>query len=207
MVRLNAGLGLLLHRKATIEVAQQIEKLLKEHPRRLAPSATGGGLAIQHSEATHRPDVPNFPEALDLVGRLRLAYVLAAAGFPLPQEMLERWLVESRWNVSSMSAHLLLSEGGVQAAQVVRGCLRHPDARIRFQSAMLLATFCHDEEALDRLIEDFPALQQDQQWQVLDAAGSTGSRRLLPLLTQALVTPSPATRIIAASSILQVLYH
>jgi hypothetical protein len=62
-----------------------------------------------------------------------------------------------------------------------------------------------DEEALDHLVEAAGTGDIETELQVMDAAGSLGSRVFLPFLAKKLADPSPQIRQTAASSLLQIL--
>lgn len=205
LLRMNALIGLLSHR---VDTEQNLQKLLVEITQldeRVMPLKGGSHLSIAPSEAGHLPQIPNFPEALDLMVRLRLAHLVKSCGGPLPTQQISKWLEERRWGLSSAAAQLLLTEGDAEAAQSVKRLMDHPSQKVRLQAALVLAAVGRDESALDQLLAAGPIQDPEVEAQILEAAGSLATRRLMPLLTQKLSDPSPSVRVTAASSLLQVL--
>jgi HEAT repeat protein len=205
-MRINARIGCLMHRQQPALHLERLQEELAELNERIMPLQQSSGLlAIGPSEVGHFPGIPNLPEAMDLMARLRLAHLIRACGGRLPVEQITSWLEERRWGLSAAAAQLLVSEGDAAAAQVVRDMLQHSSPRVRFQAAMVLAVVARDEAALDDLVEAAHSQDPEIELQVVGAAGSLASRKLLPFLVRKLADPSPQMRLQAASSILQIL--
>jgi HEAT repeat protein len=205
LMRMNACVGCLAHRHQLSHHLAQLLEELQQLDERIMPLRSAGLATIGPSEIGHVPGVANLPEAMDLMARLRLSHLIRAVGGPLPTEQLARWLDETRWSLSAASAQMLLSEGDAQAAQMVKNILDHANPKVRLQAALVLAIVGKDEEALEHLVQAAQTGDMEIELQVMDAAGSLGSRVFLPFLSKKLADPSPQIRQVAASSLLQIL--
>jgi len=206
-MRINALLALLAFRCDIAQVGTQLQQELDSLDQRVMSIDGGCLLAIAPSEVRHHPGISNYPEAVDLMTRLRMMHVLRCAGIDPDYHTLIRWLGDARWGLSAAAAQFMLSEGNSDAVAVVQGLLSHPDEHIRLEAALVVASVGRDEAALPVLKQMLSTADPQQKERIIEAAASLGAQELLPDLMAFLVDQSPMMRVSAASAILQILYH
>ncbi|CCB87018.1 MULTISPECIES: HEAT repeat domain-containing protein [Parachlamydia] len=206
-VRLNAALGL-IHQQIDVEKACAIlEEGLKEHPERWMWEEFGVFKALAASTIKHDEDIPCYPESVDQSTRLEILNILAIMESPKAQEAIKHFLKEKRWGVSGMASILLLTEGDEEALSIIETLIDDPDPQIHIQAALILALWGRGEKAINTLQAAYPQASRDLKEKILEGLGRVGSETSIPFLIEQLEEPFQSLRIIAASSLLQCLYH
>jgi HEAT repeat protein len=154
------------------------------------------------STLKHIDEIPQYPEAVNQLTRLEILNVLAILRHPFAQNAIKTFVLEKKWGLTGISAALLLTEGDDSALDLVQNLLKDPDPKVRFQSALILATWGKGIEALSTLEEAYAESDRDTKEKILEGICKVGSPASLPFLIERLNEPYPSLRLIAAAGIL-----
>ncbi len=155
----------------------------------------------------HIDGVPNYPGAIDQWTRLDILSVLSMLQYPHAQEAIREFLQSHAWSTSAMAATILIEEGDDKALEAVRDLLKDPNEKIRIQAALILGFLGADPDTIPILQEAYPQVDRETQVQILEALGHIGDMQALPFLLSIFDTPFQNLRVVAASAIIQCLYH
>lgn len=206
-VKLNLGVGLIQERIDPELGAQGIYEVITRHKGRLAETDFGKFSAIGPCNVNHRPDIPHYPEAVNQMTRLELLNLLAIQKYPKAMDAVLDFLNERPWGVSGAASALLLTEGDEEALELIRQLLKNGVEKVQLQAALILALWGNDPEALETLQRLYFKVAIDKKEQILEALGKIGDDSALPFLVERLKAPQAMIRMIAATAILQTLYH
>jgi HEAT repeat protein len=209
-VKVNLALGLIGQRLQIREACDILHTALQEgretiwmwdeqtipHFRSLAPSS------VRHIE-----QIPHYPIVVDRFVRLELLSVLSMMRDEKAQAAIKQFLRYDAWGISGAAAATLLMEGDEEAAELVRGLLTDSDDKIRVQAALLLAMLGGDPEAVKVLQAAYPNVDRETKIYILEAIARVGDRSSLPFLLKILDEPYQVLRVVAASAMIQCLYH
>lgn len=162
---------------------------------------------ILPSKVGHIPDIPHYPEAVDQKVRLLLMNQLAILRYPGVEAAIKNYLKSQTFGMTFAACKALLEEGVEDSAAIIESLLDDPDEKIRIQAALILGMLGGHESAVDVLQKAYPKLDRELKMAVLEALGHLGSKKSLPFLTALLDDPFNVIRIIAASSLIQCIYH
>lgn len=206
-VRLNLALALVRNGINEEEGLQAIYEAVMTHPEKWMTKELGRFEAIVPCDVAHRADISNYPEALNQITRLNLLNLLAVKEHPGALQAATRFLKERPWGITGAASTLLLKEGNEEALVLIRELLNDPSEKVQLQAALLLAAWGNDVEALMTLQRLYPKALRHQKENIVEAVGRIGDPAGLPFLIQCLNDPHQTLRMVAASSILQILYH
>jgi HEAT repeat protein len=206
-VRLNLALALVRNGIQEEIGLEAIFEAVMYHPEKWMTKELGRFEAIVPCDAPHRADIPGYPEALNQTTRLEILNLLAVKEHHGALEAATHFLKERPWGVTGAASALLLTEGDEEALALIRALLNDPSEKIQLQAALLLAAWGNDPEALMTLQKLYPGALRRQKEQIVEAVGRIGDKGGLPFLIKCLEDPHQTLRMIAASSILQTLYH
>jgi HEAT repeat protein len=206
LVRLNLGIGLVWQRKELGLARQAILSALDKKMDRLSWAHEGIFSYVGKAKTAHVPGILSLPETIDMLTRLELYSMLAAASVIDLNEYVLDLLQERSWGVAGQTAALLLQEG-VDLFDTVKELLDNKNPEIALQAAFLLATYTQDEQALKTFETAYPQVLRPLKEQILVGIGQIGSLKSLPFLIGVLDSPFESMRIKAARSILLCLYH
>lgn len=162
---------------------------------------------ILPSEVRHAPNVTRYPEMVDQLSRLKILNALAIAEVPDLKEIARKYLQGQIWGVVGSAAVFFLEEGEMASIDLVRELLDDPDQTVRVQAALALAFYGGEKKAASVLQEAYEKVDWDKKISILEAIGHVGSRESIEFLLKVLEEPFTLPRTIAASSIIQCLYH
>jgi HEAT repeat protein len=151
--------------------------------------------------------IPNQKEAMNQVARLEILNILSIMKYPEAEGAIRQFLNERSWGISAMAAVLLLSEGDDASIKLVQHLLNDPSEKIRIQAALILSLWDSNEEANLVLQTSYPAADREMKERILEGVGRIGSLSSIPFLLDCMDEPFQSLRVIAASSLLQTLYH
>jgi len=164
--------------------------------RRLAPS-----------QVPLSSQIPNYPEVINQQVRIELLGVLCALHYPKAQESVKAFLQNYTWGAVGAAASTLIQEGDEEALEVVGSLLSDPHPNVRLQAALILALMGGDERAVDVLKEAYLGARRDLKIHILEAIANTGNQEAIPFLIERLHEPFQVLRVIAATGIIQTIYH
>jgi len=162
---------------------------------------------LEPSRVNHIPNIPNYPLVVDQLSRLYLLNVLCLYDCKDIEILLRDFLSgQVGWALYGASA-LLLAEGQENAIEFVRKLLDVKDEFIRLQAALILAFYGKDPSVARILEKSYYAVDWEKRTYILEAIGAIGNRESIPFLLQIMREPFGLSRVIAASSLIQCLYH
>lgn len=209
-VDVNLALGLIGLRRNVALSCKRIDEALQKtadqllmwdsssHPlfRTLAPSAV-----------RHTPQISNYPTVVDQMTRLELLSTLCMMNYPKSLDAVKEFLQSYNWGATGAAAATLMREGDEEAVQVVRKLLSDPSPKVRLQAALVLAFLGGDKEALGVLHAAYEAADREVKIHILEALARIGDPSSVPFLLSILNEPFQVMRVVAASAIIQCLYH
>jgi HEAT repeat protein len=159
------------------------------------------------SRVKHIEHIPNYPTVVDQMTRLELLSVLSIMRYPKAQAAVKEFLQTRSWGVTGAAAANLLQEGDEEGLAAVRELLGDSDEKIRVQAALILAIVGSDPSAVKVLQEAYLHVDREMKVHILEALAYIGDPSSIPFLTNILKEPFQVLRVVAASALIQCLYH
>ncbi|HEY5235165.1 MAG TPA: HEAT repeat domain-containing protein, partial [Rhabdochlamydiaceae bacterium] len=207
-VRANLAIGLIGQRVEVQKASEVIYEILEKEKETLLMWDQNSHMRIlSRSQISHIDQIPNYPKVIDQMVRLDLLNILCIMQHPKAQEAVKGYVKNESWGITGAAVAVLLEEGDEGAMTVISGLLKDEDPHIRVQAAFILAMMGSDPEAVKVLQEAYPKMARDIKIQILEAIGHVGSLESVPFLIDILSEPFQLLRVIAASAMIQCLYH
>lgn len=209
-VQVNLALGLIGQRAKTKLACDTLYSIfLKEEDTLWMWDASANPLfrSLSPSRLRHVEQIPQYPLIVDQLVKLDLLSILSILRYPRAQEALRDFLQHQTWGSSGSAAAILLQEGDEKSLGIVRGLLEDPDEKIRVQAALILALLGGDPAAVSVLQEAYSKVEREIKVHILEALGHIGDPRSIPFLLDVLKEPFQVLRVVAASALIQCLYH
>jgi HEAT repeat protein len=207
-VRVNLALGLASQRIEVRQASQVIDEVFRDPE--TGPLMWDDSTAVHMivpNRARHIEQVQNYPTMVDQLTRLDLLNLLCILKYPKAQETVKEYLKKETLGVTGAAIAVLLQEGDEEALKIIRELLKESDPHIRVQAALMLALYGNDPAALKVLCEVYPSVNRDTKIQILEAIGHVGLQESIPFLVDIVGEPFQLLRVVAASAIIQCLYH
>jgi len=163
--------------------------------------------SLAPSQVKHIDHIPHYPAVIDQLARLDLLSMLSIVRYQGAQEAVKGFLQTHSWGITGAAAATLLQEGDEEALSTVRGLLDDPDEKIRVQAALILATLGSDPSAVHILQEAYGHVDREMKVHILEALAHIGDPSSIPFLLTLLKEPFQVLRVVAASALIQCLYH
>lgn len=205
-VRANLALALLQQRVDCEKACAELDEFLKGCKDQIMKEE-GFFAPLKRSTIEHTPIIPNYPEVVNQTTRLELLNLLAIMEYPSALDAMKRFLKESSWGVTGLAAEALLGEGDESALDLVKELMHDPDREIRFEAALVLASWGHDPEALPVLMQTYHQADRVLKLKILESLGRVGEPSTIPFLIERLNEPSQILRVVAACILIQTLNH
>lgn len=207
-VKANLALGLVVQRIEVEAACQVIDTFFcdPETGRLMWDESTPTRMIVPN-RAYHIEQVQNYPTMVDQLTRLDLLNILCILKYPKAQETVKEFVKKETWGVTGAAVAVLLQEGDEEALCIIRQLLDESDSHIRVQAALMLAIYGNDPAALKALQQAYPHVDRETKIQILEAIGHVGSQESIPFLVDILGEPFQLLRVVAASAIIQCLYH
>jgi HEAT repeat protein len=209
-VQANLSLGLIGQRKEVDKASKILFSLLMEHGHDLWMWETSYNplfKSLAPSRARHVEQIPRYPQVVDQHVKLDLLSVLSIIGHPKALDVVKEFLKDHTWGVTGSAASTLLEEGDDQSLEIVRKLLEDPDEKIRIQAALILAMVGSDVAAVKTLQEAYPLVDREMKMYIIEALGHIGDASSIPFLLTILEDPFQVLRVVAASALIQCIYH
>lgn len=208
-VKVNLALGLIGQRKHVRLSCETLFAVIKNREElwmwESAPNPLFRSLAP--SQLKHIEQIPNYPSVVDQLTRLELLSVLSILRDPKAEEAVKQFLQNQTWGIAGAAAAMLLQEGGEGALDIVRSLLEDPDDKVRVQAALLLAILGSDQAAVKVLQQAYFHVERDMKVYILEALGHVGDASSISFLLDVFNEPFQVLRVVAASALIQCLYH
>jgi len=163
--------------------------------------------SLSPSFVAHNAQIPNYPRVVDQLVRLDILTILSVMRHPLAQDAVKGFLREGSWGVTGAAAATLVEEGDEEALSLIRGLLGENDPKVRIQAALILALLGGDPAGMKVLIEAYPKADREMKIHILEAIGRIGDAETIPFLVEVFKEPFQLMRVVAASALIQSLYH
>ena len=207
-VRANLALGLIGQRVEVQKASDVIDEMLEKEKGTLLMWDQNSHLRIlTRSQVSHIDQIPNYPKVIDQKVRLDLLNILCILHHPKAQEAVKGYVKNESWGITGAAVAVLMEEGDEDAMTVIRSLLKDEDPQVRVQAAFILAMMGSDPEAIQVLQEAYPKVTREIKIQILEAIGHVGSLESVPFLVDILSEPFQLLRVVAASALIQCLYH
>lgn len=206
-VRLNLACALIQEQVDPKLGTQAIYEAVTLHKERWMECEFGRFSGIGPCLENHRPDIPHYPEAVNQMTRLEMLNLLAVQKHPKALEAVTNFLKDRQWGITGAASALLLTEGDEEALILIRELLGDDSEKVQLQAALILALWGNDPNALSTLQRLYFKASHTKKEQIVEALGRIGDFSALPFLVDRLEESHLSLRMIAASAILQVLYH
>ena len=159
------------------------------------------------SRICHIPQVPQYPTMADQLTRLEILGMLIALKHPQAESAVKSFLREAVFGVTYAASNTLLEEGGEEAFDILRDLLKEEDQNIRIQGALVLALSGGETEAIEVLQNAYSHVGREMKINILGALGHIGDKRSIPFLLTLLEEPYQTLKVLAASALIQCVYH
>ncbi len=207
-VKVNLALGLIGQRVEVQKASGVIYEMFeKEKNTLLMWDESSQGRILSPSQVSHIEQIPNYPKVVDQMVRLDLLNVLCIMQHPKAQEAVKGYVKNESWGITGAAVAVLLQEGDEGAMSVISGLLKDEDPQVRVQAAFILAMMGNDSSAIKVLQEVYPKMTREIKIQILEAIGHVGNWDSIPFLIDILSEPFQLLRVVAASAMIQCLYH
>ncbi len=208
LVKLNLALGLIGQRKWVEEACDTIYQILQDDQETLLMWDDHSHFKVlSPSRLFHINHIPNYPNIVDQKTRLDFLNILCMMHHPKSQDAVKKYIKHRPWGITGAAAVILLEEGDQEAMDVVRALLKDTEPEVRVQAAFILAMIGNDPEAVQVLQEAYPLMSRDLKIHILEAIGHVGDLESIPFLMNIFNEPFQLTRVVAASAVIQCLYH
>jgi HEAT repeat protein len=207
-VKANLALGLIGQRVEVAKASEVIYEMFEKEKESLVMWDQSAHVRIlSPSHVSHIDQIPNYPKVIDQMVRLDLLNVLCIMQHPKAQEAVKGYVKNESWGITGAAVAVLLEEGDEGAMTVIGSLLKDEDPQIRVQAAFILAMMGSDPAAIKVLQEVYPKMAREIKIQILEAIGHVGSLESIPFLIDILSEPFQLLRVVAASAMIQCLYH
>jgi HEAT repeat protein len=206
LARVNLALGMVgegVERDQAIEALVESLQSRQERWCRFQRGACLSGVSAQRLHAQELSLAQAVAE--DLLTRLQVLGAVASVDPEAARAPLRQLLQGLQRQVAGQAGVQLLMEGDAQDLSLVRAMLDDPSPNVRVQAALLLAGLARDTTARVHLEAAYDQAPRETQERILESLGQLKDKASLPFLRSKVQEPFEGLRIIAASSILQVL--
>lgn len=156
---------------------------------------------------SHAEDALMSSEEIHQLTRLEVLNLLAILKYSKIQQAILVFLQQKIWGVSGLATAVLLTEGDAEVMGHIENFLDESPPGIKVQAALILALWGRGEAALTSLEQSYFQVDRPTKEKILEGIGRIGMTSSLPFLIERLQDPQQTMRLIAASAILQCLYH
>ncbi len=162
---------------------------------------------LSPSQIGHTYQIPNYPQVIDQLAKLEILHILNIMRYPHAEEAMRIFLKNDSWRTIGVAAGMLVQEGNEESLDLVKGLLSDDDHHIRVQAALILALVGNDSAAVKILQQAYPDVDREMKIHILEAIGHVGNRDSVPFLIEILKEPFQMLRVVAASALIQCIYH
>jgi len=159
------------------------------------------------SKHSTKESIPNQKQAMNQLVRLEILNILSIMKYKHAEDGIRQFLKKTTWGISAMASLLILSEGDESSIELVQNLLKDPDEKIRVQAALILSLWNSGDDAIYILQDSYKTADREMKERILEGVGRIGSLSSISFLVECLGEPFQSLRVIAASSLLQILYH
>lgn len=207
-VRLNAALTLMSYGQAIDQASVVVDEWLvhQQEPMMEKPLLGGEIAAIVPSQVKHHPYIPAYPAVADGMARLKLIHVLALHRPDSVKRHLKA-LLQKKEAILTFHSMALMMQEELEHHEELRELAEDEDPKVSMAALMALA-FIGKEPGLARRLEGlFDTVDFENKVRIIEALGHIGSHESVPFLIKMMENPFTSLQLVAASALIQVLYH
>jgi len=218
-VRLNLALGLIGLREDLVLSCLEIARELNKEPVTKLHSSEPNDLwmwdstshpvfrVLAPSRVRHIEHIANYPVIVDRLVRLDLLGLLSMLQYPKALEAVKNFLKSGQAQLVGSAAGTLIQELEEEGVEALKFLLKDPEEEVQLEAALILAIWGKEGSGIDLLMKAYPEAKRERKIQILEALGHSGSPAAVPFLLEVLGEPFQVLRIVAASALIQCLYH
>jgi HEAT repeat protein len=162
---------------------------------------------ISPSRVGHIEQIPNYPMIVDSLTQLDLLGLLSMLEYPKALDAVKTFLKKGRAELVGPAAGTLIQEIEEDGVQMLKTLLQDEEKEVRLEAALILAMWGKEGSGLKVLMNAYPEATRDRKIQIIEAMGRSGDTEAIPFLLEVLGEPFQVLRIVAASALIQCLYH
>jgi HEAT repeat protein len=159
------------------------------------------------SKICHVPQIPQYPTMVDHLTRLEILGMLIALKHSKAEDAVKSFLTEHALGVTYAASNTLLEDGGEEVIDILRELLHEKDDNVRVQAALVLALSGGESEAVEVLHNAYFSVDREMKVNILGALGYIGDKSSIPFLIKQLEEPYQILKVVAASALIQCVYH
>lgn len=163
--------------------------------------------SLAPSAVPHIAQIPNYPAVVNQMTRIELLQMLCVMKYPGALQSVKDFLQADTWGPVGAAAATLLQEGDDEALDLIRFLLNDSEEKIRIQAALILALLGGDKGAVGVLKEAYTSAPREIKLHILEAIAKTKDESAIAFLIDRLNEPFQVLRVVAATAIIQCLYH
>ena len=207
-VRINSALGLLQVGKNVKKALDLLEKELTNSTQlwMLDQSTNPAFTMIMPSKVRHHPFIAAFPSVMDGMARLRIIEKMAIYDSKKIKEPIKKLLAQKEAALTFYTMSLLLQED-LENFDELKELVQDKNPSVALAATLALAFIGKDPDIADKLISLFEQVSFEEKLHILEAIGSLGNRKMIPFLVEMMQKPFSSLQIVAASALIQCLYH
>mgnify|MGYP001225709633 CR=1 FL=1 len=208
-VKANLALGMIGHTSNIKLAAETLYSFLLLNPKKIMKGPSGNPLfsVLAPTEMRHTPQTQQYPMLIDQQVRLEIYSILAKLEFAKAEEAIKTFLKNQILGITFAAGSALLQEGGIGTLEILKTLLQEPNEMVRIQAAFVLALSGKEEEAIEVMQKGYLNVDREMKMNILGALGQIGDKTSVPFLIGLLDEPYQALRVVAASALIQCLYH
>ncbi len=205
--KMNLAIGLIMQGTCLNEACQGLFEGLTKETGKWMWEQQGIFRVLSPSRIKFSGPASNQPEVVNQLTRLEILNILTINENPFALPAVKHFLNRTHWGITATASALLLQEGDENAITIVKELLDDSNSKVRIQAALILAHWGRGEQSIRELQESYPRASREIKERILEGLGRVGSNDSISFLISKLGEPQPTLRMIAASSLLQCLYH
>lgn len=205
--KMNLAIGLIHQQTETFAACLALHEGLSANLGRWMWKEENAFRVLSPSDVKQDESISNAPEAIDQLTRLEILNILSVMKYSKAEVAIRGFLQQHKWGITGLASALLLMEGDESSMDLVLGLLKDQDPKIQLQAALTVALWGGREEAIALLESYYSSSDRETKEKILEGFGKVGSRASIPFLLDKLQESQQILRLIAASALLQCLYH
>ena len=209
-VRVNLALGLVGLREDLMVSCMAIAEQLRDEKSGLWMWDTSMNpvfRVLAPSRVRHVEQIANYPVIVDRLTRLDLLGLLSMLHYPQALDAVKSFLKTGQAQLVGAAAGTLIQELEEEGVAALKLLLEDPEQEVRLEAALILALWGKESSGVGVLLQAYPGVPRERKIQILEALGHSGDPSAVPFLLEVLGEPFQVLRIVAASALIQCLYH
>lgn len=207
-VSLNAAYALLHRGKGDEKILNVLDAALKnpKHFLMIDQSINPQFSYISPSKVRHHPFIMAYPKVMDGMARIRLLEAMSTYDNTRVKNHLKNLLSQKEAVLTFYTIGLLLQED-LESLTELKELTKDPNPSIALAATLSIAFVGKDPNIAPKLAVIFEHVGFEEKLHILEAIGALGNKEMVPFLVKMLQKPFSSLQIVAASALIQCLYH